>query len=98
VPAPLLAPTGPTVLAPEVVEVDDLATLKPTDAARLHGKRSLFRAVIDGPRDRQGENYFLEILLSRDPQSVLFLPAGRPGPWLFSCTAAAGRQLVRQGY
>jgi len=43
----LLAGAGPPAVAPEVVEVQDLATLKPTDITCLAGKRALYRVVID---------------------------------------------------
>jgi hypothetical protein len=71
-----VADSGSPVIAPEVVEVHDLATVKPADAARLDGKRALYRVVIDGPRDCQGDRDMYEVLPRDDPQGVLFLAAG----------------------
>jgi hypothetical protein len=72
----LLADAGTPVVTPEVVEVHDLAALKPADAARLDGKRAMLRVIIDGPRDRQGDRDVYEVLPCDDPQGVVFLPAG----------------------
>jgi hypothetical protein len=73
----LLADAGPPVVAPEVFEVHDLASLKPADAARVDGKRALYRVVIDGPRDCQGDRDMYDVLPSDDPQGILFLASGR---------------------
>ena len=69
----LLADAGPPAVAPDVVEVHDLATLQSAAAARLDGRWALFCIVIDG----QGAYYVHEILPRDDPQVVMFL-AGRP--------------------
>jgi hypothetical protein len=71
-----VADSGSPIIAPEVVEVHDLATVKPADAARLDGKRALYRVVIDGPRDCQGDRDVYEVLPCGDPQGTAFLPAG----------------------
>jgi hypothetical protein len=68
----LAADVGPSVVSPEVVELHDLAT----QAAALDGKRALFRVVIDGPADRQGDRDVHEVPPRGKPQGVLFLPAG----------------------
>jgi hypothetical protein len=72
----LLADAGPPVVAPEVFEVHDLATVKPADAARLEGTRDLYRVVIDGPADRQGDRDVYEVLRNGQTQGLLFLATG----------------------
>jgi hypothetical protein len=86
----LLADAGRPVVSPGVVEVHDLAALKPADAARLDGKRSLFRVVIDGPADRQGDREVYEVLPSGDAQGVLFLAAGQDADGVLLVDAGRG--------
>ena len=63
----LLADAGLHAVVPEVVEVHDLSRLSPADAAQLDGKGALYRVVIDGPRDRQGDRDVYEILPAERP-------------------------------